>query len=49
LDVLEWNIQSLTEQIVTNQNQKKRLVDGLAGSETGIGAVLGRFPSNKTI
>ena len=28
---------------VTNQNQKKRLVDGLAGSETGIGAVLGRF------
>jgi hypothetical protein len=49
LAVLKRNVQSLTEQIVMIQKQMARLVDGLTGSETGIGAVFGHFLNKETI
>ena len=45
LAILKRNIQSLSEQIVTIQKQKERLVDALAGGETGLGAITDRIRS----
>ena len=43
LVIMKRNIQSLTEQIVTIQKQKERLVDALAGGDTGLGAITERI------
>jgi predicted nuclease with TOPRIM domain len=45
LAIIKRNIQSLSEQIVTIQKQKERLVDALAGGETGLGAITDRIRS----
>ncbi|HEY8159895.1 MAG TPA: recombinase family protein [Methylobacter sp.] len=45
LVILKRNIQSLAEQIVTIQKQKERLVDALAGGDTGLTAITDRIKS----
>jgi chromosome segregation ATPase len=43
LKILQQNIQSLKEQIMTIQNQRTRLVDALADGDTGLSAIKDRI------
>lgn len=43
LTVLKQNIQSLTEQIITIQKQRARLVDALADGDAGLGVITDRI------
>jgi DNA invertase Pin-like site-specific DNA recombinase len=48
LAILKRNIQSLSEQIVTIQKQKERLVDAIAGGDTGLKDITDRIRSLST-
>ncbi len=43
LKMLKQNIESLTEQITTTQNQRTRLIDALADGDTGLSAITDRI------
>ncbi|MGZ8161398.1 MAG: recombinase family protein [Methylobacter sp.] len=48
LAILKRNIESLTEQVASIQKQKERLVDALAGGDTGLGAITDRIRALST-